>query len=408
MLQSRRDNLSRRRHQVVAKISEKHHLLRQIIDAPDLAIVGSFHGINTGDQTLGLSVQNLIDRSEFTCGLQNIFSLRNYPKSKYTICAGGATGVESVITELACRNFNSPAFTALVGINFSDDVAKFSEPALTFLQQVSHLSCRSKREALKLAKILQREDILYTPDNAFAYDFSGGDRHTNRDPHAKVLGFNVLNLFMTWVRGKGFIPGTPLADWYRKNNSPIVSYLDRIGPAYIEYLNRVISIYSDRGWEIVHVPFTPEDDLFAKTFCRSAKIKYHSFSPNPNRIFAIIQTCNLFISTRFHALVFAAIAQVPCIPINYAHKCHDLLTDLNIGNRVGVDRYDLVDALAESIAKTVDPQPLILDESALSNLKNQSTTNIERALNSLLTDRSISNITASTRVYRNPILLGSY
>jgi polysaccharide pyruvyl transferase WcaK-like protein len=408
MLQSRLGNLSRRRHQVVAKINEKHHLLRQIIDVPDLAIIGSFHGINTGDQTLGLSVQNLIDRSEFTCGLQNIFSLKKYPKCKYTICAGGATGVESVITELAGRNFNSPASTALVGINFSDDVAKFSEPALDFLQQVSHLSCRSKREALKLAKILQREEVLYTPDNAFAYNFSGKDRNTERDPHTKVLGFNALNLFMTWVRGKGFIPGTPLADWYRKTNSQIVSYLDRIGPAYIEYLNRVISIYSDRGWEIVHLPFTPEDDLFAKIFCRSAKIKYHSFSPNPDRIFARLQKFNLFISTRFHALVFAAIAQVPCIPISYANKCHDLLTDLNIGNRVGIDRYDLVDALAESIAKTVDPQPLILDESTLLNLKHQAITNIDRALNSLLTDRSISNLTASTRVDRNPILLGSY
>ncbi|WP_310430237.1 polysaccharide pyruvyl transferase family protein [Chamaesiphon sp. VAR_48_metabat_135_sub] len=366
--------------------------MRQVIRPPDLAILGSFHGVNTGDQSLGLSVKNCIKQSIYRSGFQNIFSLKNYPKCQLTICAGGATGIESIVTELAKRNADRPEMTALVGMNFADDVANFPASTLEFLQQVSHISCRSKRQVQQLAEILHKDDILYTPDNAFAYPFQSLSRGIDAHRQPKVLGFNVLNLFMTWVRGKGFVPGTPLADWYRSNNSDIISYIDRIGPAYIKYFNSVISIYRARGWEIVHIPFTPEDDLFAKTFFRSHQIKYHSFSPQPDVIFSHLQKCSLFISTRFHALVFALIANVPCVPVNYAIKCNDLLTDLNIDTALSIDRYQLVDSLDRSIAKTVCPQPLLLSRSTLELLRRKATSNINSAFQSISQKQYISKL----------------
>jgi hypothetical protein len=383
MLYSELSTIGSKKHKVLAKINEKYNLFKQIVNAPSLSIIGAFHGINTGDITLGLSVKQQIKQPDLSWKFQNIYSLNSYPKCQFTICAGGATGVESVMTNLAQRNVDSPKKTALVGMNFAGDIANFPASTLEFLKQVSHISCRSKRECQQLAKVLGKDEIYYTPDNAFAYNFKSISTGIDLDRQSKVLGFNALPLFMQWVKSKGFVPGTPLANWYRENNSPIVPYIDRIGPAYIEYINRVISIYSSRGWKIVHIPFTPEDDLFARTFFRSTEINYHSFSPNPDRIFSHVQKCDLFISTRFHALVFALSAKVPCVPINYAVKCNDLLTDLNIDSEFSVDRCELVDSMEAQIAKTVSPQPVVLDELILKSLREQSTNNIDRAFESI-------------------------
>jgi len=93
----------------------------------------------------------------------------------------------------------------------------------------------------------------------------------------KLLGFNTLNFFMTWARWKGFFSGSPLANWYQKQNSPLFKHIEDLGLQYVRFLDKALDIYRERGWQVVHIPFTPEDDLFARTFF-GRKVKYMSFS----------------------------------------------------------------------------------------------------------------------------------
>ncbi len=361
----------RRRLQLLAKLTENIRLIKQKFQTSELGIIGAFHGTNTGDNTLGLSVFNVAKVRKIKGALQNFYKLNRYPKCRYSICAGGATGVEENILNLAEFTKDHVDTVSLIGMDFSSDIGKFKDKALKFLSKVKYISCRSEGQAQRLSLVLARNDIHFYLDNAFAYPFQLTKSVSNgKDSEQKILGFNTLNFFMTWVRRKGFYPGTPLASWYRRNNSELVNYLEEFGPAYIEYFQKIIDIYIARGWRIIHIPFTPEDDLFAKTFFDSRKISFRAFSPDPNNAFAQISNCNLFISTRYHSLIFSLIAGIPCIPFTYASKCNDLINDLGLNTDSAIDRLELVACFDQAIEKTLHPTPLTLDSEKLNVISN--------------------------------------
>ena len=372
-----------RKSQVFIKLFETQRIISQHLIKPDLQILGAFHGGNVGDNTLGLSVANIAKSEKPKIGLQNIYNLRVYPVSELTICAGGATGVNSNMTLLAERNRNMAAKTSLIGMDFASDIGDFSDNALEFLSNVQYISCRSRKQTEKVASVLNRGDIHYQPDNAFAYDFSYSKSF--KEKNTKILGFNSLPFFMQWINKKGFLPGTALASWYKNKNNNFFQYIEDFGPKYIEYIQNCLSIYISRGWQIHHVPFTTEDDTFAKTFFQMDGVKFISFNPSPNKTFAHVSNCDLFLSTRYHSLVFSLIARVPCIPFMYAVKCNDLLSDLDFDSNLNhaIDRLEIIHSFTQAVEKTVHPDPYLLDTKKLQLIANEVSNNIYQAVKSI-------------------------
>lgn len=375
----------RRRLQIFAKLNENKQLFAQNIKQPKLALLGAFHGTNTGDNILGLSVLHLAQGQNITASLQNFNYLNKYPHCQLTVCAGGATGVEQNLIILTQRNKNKTNQTALVGMDFSSDIEHFPDEVLSFLSNVKYISCRSKRQANYLSQVLGFNNVHHHADNAFAYPFSSFKKNLKESrTDNKVLGFNSLNLFMTWVRGKGFTPGTPLEEWYSKTGNNITDFLRLIGPKYIEFLNKTLDVYISRGWKIVHIPFTIEDDLFVKTFFNQKNIHFYKFTPNPDKLFTRVQQCNLFISTRFHSLIFALMAGVPLIPINYAVKCKDLISDLELDFENTIDRMDFVKSFNQALEKSVNPKPIVITTDYIESLSNQASISITNAIKSII------------------------
>lgn len=369
-----------RKQQVLIKLNENKKIISQHLIKPKLGILGAFHGTNVGDNTLGLSVANICKFQNLRYGLQNIYNLGVYPKSELTICAGGATGVNSNITLLAQSHPDSAAQTALIGMDFAADIGDFSDHALEFLSNVKYISCRSKNQAQKVALALNRDDIHYQLDNAFAYDFNSHNQEFI-EKNNKIFGFNALPFFMQWVRKKGFSTGTSLESWYRKNNNNFAKYIQKLGPQYIEYIQKVLSIYISRGWQVHHIPFTPEDDVFAKTFFKMDGVNFIGFNPSPQKTFLHISNCDIFLSTRYHSLVFSLIARVPCIPFMYAGKCNDLISDIGFDSNLNhaIDRLEIIHSFDQALEKTVNPNPYLLDKSYLENIYASVANNIYQA-----------------------------
>lgn len=350
--------IDRRIHQVSSKIGENSKCALQHITDPNLAIIGAFNGTNVGDNSLGLSILNLAKEHELSGVLQNFYSLQKWKSCEYNICAGGATGVESNLTKLIQKKKINKSKIALIGMDFSADVDRFPDDILSFLSELKFISCRSQRQANLLSSVLGRE-VIYHFDNAFAYPFTAQTNELDKQlKKQKILGFNSLPFCMYWNKNK-FQVGSLLEPWYRKIGSDIVQYLNLFGPAYIQLISKTIEQYSRQGWEIIHVPFTPEDDLFARTFFDKNMVKFSKYQSSPNQIFNLIKNCRVFIPTRYHALIFCLIGQIPCIPILYAIKCCDLLDDLGIDINLGITRMELVSTGNRSESKLLDPSNAI-------------------------------------------------
>lgn len=373
--------LTRRKHQGIEKIKEKSRLLEQKLIVPEVGLIGAFHGTNIGDNSLGLSVSEIVKTNYRKVKFQNFYGIDSWPVAERAICSGGATGVRENLINLAQRYQVAPEKVALVGMDFAADIADYPDEVLAFLAKVSFISCRSKRQASQISDILNRDTIFHF-DNAFSWSGLYGSVG-NLEPHSgKWLGFNALNFFMTWARGKGFFSGSPLASWYEKQNSPLAKYSEVLGLQYVKFMSKVLDIYHERGWQIFHIPFTPEDDLFARTFF-NREIRYLSFSSNPIKAFHFISQCDLFLSMRYHSLVFALCSQTPCIPFLYAAKCRDLIDDLGENISCCIDRMEIVENIDQSIDKFANSDPYKLTTEKLSALRQGARTQIAIATSSL-------------------------
>lgn len=354
-----------RYRQLKARIWKASRELYHWVDQPDVSILGAYHGENVGDLALGKAVREIASQAGNSGYLQDLYCLERQRIGDTIILGGGATGVESNISELAGSYGDRASRTAMVGMDFSGDFANYSDEALSYLRDVRYISCRSKEQTEMVGEALQREDIQFHYDNAFALKGTGNPSVVRGD---RVLGYNALNLFMMWT-GERFEPGTPLEEWYRKVDSPILPYIKRIGPAYIRVLSEALSAYQGMGYRVFHIPFTPEDSLFAKTHFRSQTDAFLPYSSNVNDIVGHVSNCDRLLSTRYHSLIFGIKCQIPTIPILYAVKCADLLEDLGVEKGLGVGRTDLVDETRSCVDQLVDGIPILLRRDQLDTIE---------------------------------------
>lgn len=372
----------RRKNQGYEKLKEKSRLLWQKINHPKVSLLGAFHGTNIGDNALGLSILEPAQSKYSHVSLQNLYTINTWPIAQNAICCGGATGVKENLIDLTGRYQSMPQNVALIGMDFSADMDRFPDEVLTFLAQTKVISCRSRPQAKKASEVLDR-DVPFHFDNAFSWSALNRKSKDKIYGDNNVFGFNTLNFFMTWKRHKGFFSGTPLSDWYDKQGSILSAHIENLGLRYVEYINQVLNIYIQKGWKIVHVPCTPEDDLFAKTFFRQKDIHFLPFQGNPKIAVRQISSCTLFLPTRYHSLVFALATQTPCIPFRYSAKCTDLLYDLSENLNSSIDRMELVDSLDKVIEKTRFSRPIILTDEKLDCLSEDVRNSINAAIDLL-------------------------
>jgi polysaccharide pyruvyl transferase WcaK-like protein len=71
------------------------------------------------------------------------------------------------------------------------------------------------------------------------------------------------------------------------------------------------------------------------------------YSPNTRKIYNSIAKCDLVVSVRLHAAIFACFAKIPFVLIEYHRKCADFLQDVGYGESKRF--YDLNIELEESV-----------------------------------------------------------
>ncbi len=361
-----------RKDQIYCKLIEESRRLRSGSQATELALLGANHETNVGDIALRIPFERFLNQNRIPFQIQNLYSFQKYKSTRLAIVAGGANGVEDKI-QLISERYH-PENVVLCGVDFPD-VSNFRQENRRFLESCAFISTRSKSQ-FKMLKDLGFKNVSFSYDNAFSLATSPSDIKTNR------IGFNMLNLFMMW-NGRRFVKGTLLYDFYKKKHNDIQEQVDKIGPRYIELFNTLIDDLSTKGYALEHVPFTPEDDFFARYFITNTKVRFIPFSRDPVKLISRISTYQKFYSTRYHSLIFGLLARTTTVPFLYSKKCTDLISDLDFSTDQFTSRDDLVYSFPDCLNKFLECAGISLSEDKMDMCRENANESILQSFSSM-------------------------
>jgi len=341
-------------------------IIKQRICPPDLAVVGSVHRENVGDMALSYAVLSSIEKKEIRAGMQLLgegrLGLSNWPIGKgKAIIAGGALGREKRIRPLVDRFQKNPGRVALVGMSFWS-FKDLSRKSIDFLHRVGYISCRNRSDV----EGLKREglsDVRFAYDNAFALPVG------QKEADQKRLGMNVVSRHMVRKHGQ-YVPSETKPDF---------------GPSYIRVVRHIAQAYLEKGWNVVHLPFTKDDEVYAESVFDGVDVEEKKYDYNVERVYRKVSQCARFVGTRYHAHVFSLLAQVPFLSFSYATKCTLLKEDLGIPNRFQATREEVVENGEEIADRFSNQDGFTLHDEKLQKIRRDVRSNIDNAHDAIST-----------------------
>lgn len=209
---------------------------------------------------------------------------------------------------------------------------------------------------------------------------AGSEEKKFQAPSRRRLLLNMLPYFHILKSGR-FVPGHFMATWYARQDAKFASRIEDFGPAYVSYFRAVIRHFISEGWQVEHLPFTPEDDFFAREMLGVERsVKFHDYSASPEHVMNHIRSADYLIASRFHAHVFAIAAEVPVFSISYAKKCSDLWKELGCRSQSCLLPEDLFKPAEELIDLTERAREIYSLPTELKRILSTSQKSIENAV----------------------------
>jgi len=340
-----------------------------------LMVLGGYHGENTGDWAMGQAIKSAARAQNIDAQL---IAMRDIGRietiAKHVIIGGGAVATPEALNPIADIWAEIPFRVTLVGVDFSASMNEFSPNVQRMCQAATSIGLRHEAQFMRVRNWSKNEQTYVHSDVAFALRMPNIERERSR-----TLAMNLLPLFHVHSSGR-FKPGSALSAMYQRNNSKFFGRIEDIAGAYVRFVKNIEMDYSNRGYSVIHVPFAPEDDAFARAILPK-RTRFSPFSLDLCKIERKIAAAELFVPTRFHALVAGIRTKTPMLPIAYAGKAESLLTDF------GVNRAELIDR--ETLFEGIQSYSRFLpsDEAVFSSIES-ATRAIKRAVAEVMGSRS--------------------
>lgn len=351
-----------RMHRARIKLRTYGAISAAYLSRPQLAIVGCYNTSNVGDLALGWTLRQLVRRQGRRCQLQSFGVVQRFPAPQDVIIGGGsilALKPTGPLTTIEPHYGNSASNAVIVGVSGPLDSDQCSDKMMNFLRTVPYFSVRSKEDRTILSDIIGR-DIIVQPDIAFGLAAAFGiSLEGDRDHKKPVMGISVCP-HIIHRHGRLLRSNPEPSTWFQKHLPAEAAVYDKLGPAYVETVVRVIQSYRDRGWTVRCISFAVEDYLFARSVLKNSGVEFVPYTADPVAVFRHVSSCSALIATRFHAHVFALLAKVPVLSIAYAPKCKHLWQDLDLPAETQVTLLDMVYRPSETYALLTSATPALL------------------------------------------------
>jgi len=350
----------------MTQLEHRRRWAAQWLSRPDVAIVGGYHGGNLGDMALALAVSQLIP-SGLSYGVQTIYSLERWPKARVAIVGGGAVGYSGLIKKLISI-YPDPSDMSLLGVDFND--AEYDAFSVRYLQQVGWISCRSLKQAQRMASLTGRSDICNHADLAFSLGVK--NKCSLSGQRQPVLLVNVVPLYGS-PSGGGVVPNKQ----FLKERPDLYEKFDEMHAGYRRFVRSIVSQAVDEGKLIETAPFTPEDEIYGKIILKGLPVSHVRYHSNVERMLQRIRSCDSLLATRYHATIFGIKSGVNLIPFAYSKKNVNLLEELGVHEQ----QYYVPEDFCRGVGKSVSP--VRIDQNVLLGFEDECRFRINECVNRL-------------------------
>jgi hypothetical protein len=312
-------------------------------------LLGAYHRVNLGDLALGEAVSSRL-RSAFAAGvIQNAI---RYDGQERVIIGGGSLLTPDNIGRL--RQAGIPAERVhAVGVDLWPRIREdWHRADIDYLARFAQVSLRSQAnyKLAASADLVVPERLSWCHDNAFSLF----EQVIAPRPMTGTVGINMMpHLFS--LQHRRFKVGSRIAQKRFGDRA------ESAAQAYVALFRELVAQQVQAGRLVNHIPFTIDDDLFARTALAGLPVRFSPYSPSIRQMIDRLNKLELFVGTRYHAFVFALGLGVPFAGFAYAGKCENLGADVNMPNSSLLTDSDLAPngAWQDRIAKLVD-QPFVL------------------------------------------------
>jgi polysaccharide pyruvyl transferase WcaK-like protein len=258
--------------------------------------------------------------------------------NRTAIMGGGELGDASHF-EMALRCVPGPGYLAACGINPIHDFNNISSSLLNRIKHMAYISVRSYGGAECMRSALGRQDVSYAPDLAFSLYSRLPDLTRIRGKDRPKLAINVMAFYLLVRDQRRFCPDFTLLPSLADQS--FAAWVPYAGSRFVKYVRHLVQLACADGWQVVNIPFSRVDALFARNILSDLPVKQFAYTDNATRVIQCLAACDKFVALRFHAHIFGLLARVPTISVGYSGKCEVLWRDLGFDQEEQISRLDI-------------------------------------------------------------------
>jgi hypothetical protein len=359
-------------------INSQHYTrcIKQHLSRLELGIIGGYHLGNLGDMALGAGVERIGRELGISCGLQTIYNLQFWKNVGFGIVGGGACTQKDNLQRVFSRFRGRLEKLAFCGVDIEDWEAL--DDLRDELSRVAYFSTRSREQALRANEMLGSGRVAYHPDIVFSLRDARG-QHLGDTRAMKTAVLNMCPRFHLQDPTKlccDAVLAEPVPFGVLRDN---YSYLCRL----------LVDRLTSEGFALVHVPFTPSDDVVGKSILTEVAVQWMPYSANPRSVMRGMRDAQYCFASRYHSVVFALINKLPLLALAYADKTARLFHEMGIAPSQFLDLNDLTSrASIERKINSVGIGDALVDDSVVEGLTSASRQGIEAAFAAVLANRA--------------------
>ncbi|NNJ26392.1 polysaccharide pyruvyl transferase family protein [Alienimonas chondri] len=361
---STRDRWRYLQDRFVSKIALRHQWVRTRIDRQSIALSGAYFSSNIGDRFMGDVLYGAFQKSGIDCLRVSHGSVEAVGPRPAVIMGGGELGDESYFRRMF--SVASPEKVFVIGTSPHCALHEAPGPLLQKIRRIPFFCVRSRWAESYMRNEIGVEQVCYAPDLVF----SGGLQSMGGVSQKGVCGVNILPFYCEIHRDGCLRPSVHLRETLARSDPDFASRLDIAHRQYMAMMKGVLDLLARQYREVRIIPFSVGDFVFSRSFFAGSQIKILSPPSSLDQLLSEVSACELFIPTRFHALVSAMIAGVPFRPVLYSAKCVNLLSDLGVTvPGPSVDRRRILDGEPLKMAEElVGCEPIVFHRDRLAEV----------------------------------------
>lgn len=349
------------------RLHEYNWRVRNAVRHPSIHVAGEYFAGNLGDWTMG---QAFLSENR----MAGLAAYSGKPGSARSVVMGGGEIGDASHFERAIQMAGRAEAVAACGINPVYTFDRLPEHLLEQIALMPYLSVRSKDGAQRMRRVLSRPDVEFNPDPSFCFALS----IPSPVDTPRRLAISLMTFYLSVQNRRRFEADQTLKSVVA--DQEFAARIDKAGICYIEMMQAIINRFVAEGWEIVNIPFSEVDAMFAETILSDTPVKRLPYSRNPVCVLDSLRTCRRYIATRFHSHIFGLMAGVPVVSIGYANKCVQLWGELGLNEARQISRLDVCRDPLGSAARLANDEGSRLSSEKLSSLAQAARLSIRRAM----------------------------